>query len=109
LRRAVAAGTLLATVVAAQAQSPGEAARALLRNCHDDPTRIDRARDLLEAAVARDGISDAATLVTVPRAWLLFADNRARTEEARLAAYERGRAAAERAIAKAPLNADAHL
>ena len=47
--------------------------------------------------------------MTLSRAWLLFADNRARTEEARLAAYERGRAAAERAIAEAPLNADAHL
>ena len=43
------------------------------------------------------------------RAWFLFAENCARTEEARLAAYERGRATAERAIAEAPGNADARL
>jgi len=104
-------GALLATVVAAQpqSQSPDDAARALLRNYQDEPARIDQARDLLEAALARNGTVDAATLVTLSRAWFLFAENRARTEEARLAAYERGRAIAERAIAQAPGNAEAHL
>ena len=47
--------------------------------------------------------------MTLSRAWFLFAENRARSEEARLAAYERGRAAAEQAIAVAPGNAEAHL
>ena len=102
-------GALLTAVVAAQAQSPGDAARALLRNYQDDPARIDQARDLLEAALARDGTADAATLVTLSRAWFLFAENRTRAEDARLAAYERGRAAAEQAIARAPGSADAHL
>jgi tetratricopeptide repeat protein len=110
-RVAVAAGALFATMVAAQAQSqsPGEAARALLRSYNDDPAGIDRARDLLESAVARDGAADPATLVTLSRAWFLFAENRARTREARLAAFERGSAVAERAIAEAPGNAEAHL
>ena len=109
VRSAAAAGALVATMVAAQAQSPGEAARALLRSYQDDPTRIDRARDLLESAVARDGAAEAATLVTLSRAWFLFAENRARTREGRLAAYERGSAVAQRAIAEAPGNAEAHL
>ena len=102
-------GALLAPVAAATAPSPGEAARALLRNYQDDPLRIDQARDLLAAAIARDGNADAATLVTLSRAWFLFAENRTRTEEARLDAYERGRAAAQQAIAKAPGSAEAHL
>jgi tetratricopeptide (TPR) repeat protein len=109
LRLATLVGALLATVVAATAESPGEAARALLKNYQEEPARIDQARDLLEAAVARDGNADAATLVTLSRAWFLFAENRTRTEEARLDAYERGRAAAQQAIAKAPGSAEAHL
>ena len=98
LRLAASVGALLAATVAANAQSPGDAARTLLRNYQDDPARIDRARDLLEAALARAGTADTATLVTLSRAWFLFAENRTRTEDARLAAYERGRAAAQRAI-----------
>lgn len=109
LRLAALVGALLATVVAATAESPGEAARALLKNYQEEPARIDQARDLLEAAIARDGNTDAATLVTLSRVWFLFAENRARTEEARLNAYERGRAAAQQAIAKAPGSAEAHL
>ena len=109
LRLAAAVGALLATVVPATAQSPDEAARALLRNYQEEPARIDRARDLLEAAVARDGAADAATLTTLSRVWFLFAENRTATEESRLDAYERGRAAAQQAIAKAPGSAEAHL
>lgn len=102
-------GALLATAAAARAESPAEAARALLKNYQDDPARIDQARDLLEAAIARDGSADAGTLVALSRAWFLFAENRTRTEEARLDAYERGSTAAQQAIAKAPGRADAHL
>lgn len=109
LRLAAVVGALLATAVPAAAESPGDAARALLRNYQEEPARIDRARDLLEAAVARDGAADAATLVTLSRAWFLFAENRTTTEDARLDAYERGSAAAQRAIDKAPGSAEAHL
>lgn len=109
LRLAILVGAVLVTVVAATAESPGDAARALLKSYQEEPARIDQARDLLEAAIARDGNADAATLVTLSRAWFLFAENRTRTEEARLDAYERGRAAAQQAIAKAPGSAEAHL
>ncbi len=109
LRLAALVGALLATAVAATAESPGEAARALLKNYQEEPARIDQARDLLEAAIARDGNADAATLVALSHAWFLFAENRTRSEEARLDAYERGRAAAQQAIAKTPGSTEAHL
>lgn len=89
-------------------ETPVETARGLLRGYHEDPDRIDRARDLLEAHIARDG-PDPAALVTLARAWFLHAEQRAETEAARLAAYERGRDVAERAIALAPKDPGAHL
>ena len=106
----IAAGlaVVLASPPAALAQTPTEQARAFLSNYREDVTRIDRARDLLEAAVARDE-TDVRTLVLLSRAWFLYAENRTETEEARLAAYEKGRAAAERAIARAPNDPEAHL
>ena len=106
----VAAGlaVMLAVPAAGSAQAPTEEARTLLSSYREDITRIDRARDLLEAAVARDG-TDVRVLVMLSRAWYLYAENRTETEEARLTAYEKGWAAAERAIARAPNDPDAHL
>jgi len=100
---------VLAGAPIASAQSPVEQARALLSNYREDLSRIDRARDLLESTVGRDGAADARSLVLLSRAWYLYAENRAETEEARLAAYEKGRSAAERAIARAPDDPEAHL
>ena len=100
---------LLGTAAAFPAPDPLETARALLHDFREDPVRIDRARDVLEAAVARDQAVDPRAFVMLSRVWFLYAENRAETEEARLAAYERGRAAAERAIARAPNDAEAHL
>ncbi len=100
---------VLAAVLAVHAEAPVETARALLRGRGEDPTRIDRARDLLETALAQDGAADAPTLVTLSRAWFLFAEARAGTGEARLAAWERGRAVAQRAVALAPDDPEAHL
>lgn len=105
---------LLLTLVAAapapgRAQTPVESARALLRQYQDDPTRIDRARDLLEAAVARGGANDVPTLLALARAWFLFGEERAGTEEAKIAAYERARDLAKRATELAPRDPDAHL
>jgi tetratricopeptide (TPR) repeat protein len=99
----------LATLAASPASAPVDAARALLQDFRSDPARIDRARDLLEAAVSRDEAVDTRTLVTLSRAWFLYGENRAASEEARLAAYDRGRVVAERAIARAPGDAEAHL
>src|SRR5262249_32934983 len=100
---------MLASGAAVSTQTPSEEARALLSSYREDVTRIDRARDLLETAVAREEAADARTLVLLARAWFLYAENRTETEEARLAAYEKGRAAAERAIARSPNDPDAHL
>ncbi|MEK7701746.1 MAG: tetratricopeptide repeat protein [candidate division NC10 bacterium] len=92
---------------AAQAQTPVAAARALVARYHDDPTAIDRARDLLEAALKRD--SQVETLVMLSYVHFLWADVRATTTEDKLAAYGRGRELGERAVELAPKNHDAHL
>lgn len=93
---------------AARAGTPADTARGLLRGYHEDPARIDRARQLLEAHVSRAG-PDAATLVALARAWFLTAEHRATNEAARLAAYERGRDIAHQAITLAPDDPGPHL
>jgi len=96
---------LLAAPVAAQtAVAP---ARALLVAWHEEPARIDRARALLEAAVAAEPTPEA--LVELSRVWFLTGDFRARADGERVAAYERGSEAASRAIAAAPRSDQAHL
>src|SRR5215510_7769696 len=74
---------------------------------HEDLARIDRARDLLEAEVARAPSLDA--LLLLAWAHLLWADYRAPNVEAKLASYERGRDVAKRAIDMAPRSPEAHL
>lgn len=93
----------------AQTPTPAESARAMLRQYHEDPARIDRARDLLEAHVARGGAADVPTLLALARAWFLFGEERAKTGEARIAAYARARDYAKRATGLAPKDPDAHL
>ena len=100
---------MLVGATAVSAQTPSEEARTLLNSYREDVTQIDRARDLLETAVAGKETADVRTLVLLARAWFLYAENRTKTEEARLAAYEKGRAAAERAIARSPDDPEAHL
>ena len=92
-----------------RAATPAETSRAMLRDYQDDPGRIDRARDLLEAYVARGGTADLLTLMALTRAWFLFAEERARTEDDRIAAYGKARDYAKRAVELAPNEADAHL
>lgn len=101
---------LLALVLApvmARAQTPVEAARALVARYHEDPARIDRARDLLEAAVARD--PQVETMVMLSYVCFLHGDVRATSTEDKLAAYERGREVGKRAVELAPRNAEAHV
>jgi len=93
----------------APAATPAETARAMLRQYHDDPVRIDRARDLLEAHLARGGTADLPTLLALARAWFLFAEERAKTEDDKVAAYARARDHARRATELAPNDADARL
>ncbi|HEY7203419.1 MAG TPA: tetratricopeptide repeat protein [Methylomirabilota bacterium] len=106
----VVVALLGATAGAATAQStPVETARALLKQYQEDPTRIDRARDLLEAAVAKGAGNDVPTLLALTRAWFLYAEQRAKTEPEKIAAYERARDVAKRAAELAPKDPDAHL
>ena len=99
--------TLLLAATLAAAQDPVESARALLASWHEDQARIDRARTLLESAAAASPAPE--TLVELARAWFLTGDVRARSEAAKLAAYEQGRETARRAVAAAPGNDMAHL
>jgi tetratricopeptide (TPR) repeat protein len=98
---------LLAIAVAAQAQTPVEAARALVRRYHQDVTGLDRARELLESALAKD--PQVETMVMLSYVQFLWADVRAGSADERLAAYERGRQVGERAVELAPRSAEAHL
>ncbi len=91
----------------AVSESPVERARTLLTSYHEDPARIDEARELLEAAAQLDPSPE--TLVDLARAWFLAGEMRVATADARMAAYERGRETARRAIALAPRNEHAHL
>jgi hypothetical protein len=50
------------------AQSPVDAARALFVSYHEDLKRLDRARDLLEAAA--EGAPTPEVLTALARAWL---------------------------------------
>ena len=94
-------------VIAAADETRVESARALLAAWHDEPARIDRARALLEAEAAdRPNVE---TLLELSSAWFLTGDFRARTDAERLAAYEQGARAAQRAIAAAPRSERAHL
>src|SRR4030095_7804773 len=101
-------------MLAALAASPAVAAedalvgaQALLSAWHEDPARIDRARALLETAVAANPTPEA--LTELSRVWFLTGDFRARSEGERVTAYERGMEAGRRAIAAAPQNDQAHL
>ena len=98
---------VLSVAVAAQAQTPAQAARALVQRYHEDPAAVDRARDLLESALTRD--AQVETMVTLAYVHFLWGDTRATTPEAKLEAYERGRRVGERAVELAPRNAEAHL
>jgi tetratricopeptide (TPR) repeat protein len=113
MRRAATAIVVIAllgaTVAAAPAETPVETARAMLKQYQEDPSRIDRARDLLEAAVAKGAGNDVPTLLTLARAWFLYAEQRAKTEPEKIAAYERARDVAKRATELAPKDPDAHL
>jgi len=78
-----------------------------VRRYHHDPAALDRARALLESALAQD--SQVETVIMLSYVDFLWADVRAATVEAKLEGYERGRRLGERAVELAPRNADAHL
>ncbi|HME96581.1 MAG TPA: tetratricopeptide repeat protein [Methylomirabilota bacterium] len=95
--------------VTAAPPTPTESARAMLKSYQEDPARIDRARDLLETAVAQGAGNDVPTLLALTRAWFLYAEQRAKSEPETIAAYERARDVAKRATELAPKDPEAHL
>jgi tetratricopeptide (TPR) repeat protein len=97
----------LAAAASAWAQSPVEAARALVARYHEDPAALDRARDLLDAALAKDRKVE--TMAMLSYVQFLIGDVRATTPEDKLAAYDRGREIGKRAVELAPKSHDAHL
>jgi tetratricopeptide (TPR) repeat protein len=98
---------VLAAAASAWAQTPVEAARALVARYHEDLTALDRARDLLDAALARDRKVE--TMAMLSYVQFLIGDVRATTAEDKLAAYDRGREIGKRAVELAPKSPDAHL
>ena len=97
----------LSLAVPALARTPAENARALVARYHEDITNIDRARDLLEAALAKDREPD--TMVMLSYVYYLIGDLRATTDEEKLAAYDKGREIGKRAVELAPRNPEAHV
>jgi tetratricopeptide (TPR) repeat protein len=102
-------GLLLALLLASPApgQTPVEAARALVARYHEDPAVIDRARELLEKALAGDRRVE--TMVMLSYVYFLEGDVRAKTADDKLAAYDRGREMGKRAVELAPKNPEAHV
>ena len=107
LRSLVTLTALLTVMTAASAQDAVLPARALMASWHEDRARIERARTLLESAVATRPTAE--TLVELSRAWFLTGDILARTDAEKVEAYDHGREVAKRAIAAAPGNDAAHL
>lgn len=105
--RRLAVGLALLAAAAAEAQTPLERARALVARYHEDPSRIDRARDLLEDALQRERPVDA--MILLSRVYFLVGEVRAATDDERLAAYDRGREWGRRAVELAPRSEDAHV
>lgn len=102
-----AVATMAALVDAREGGDPLDAARALVGRYDEDPLRLDRARDLLEAALARDRQVTSMTMLSY--VYFLLGDVRATSTEAKLDAYERGRDWGRRAVELAPKSVDAHL
>jgi len=108
MRSALLALALLASATpAALALTPVEAARGLVARYHEDRAGLDRARDVLESALARD--RQVGTMIMLSYVHFLWGDVRATSDEEKLAAYERGREIGRRAVELAPKSHDAHL
>jgi tetratricopeptide (TPR) repeat protein len=90
------------------AQSPLVAElKIVATNYHHDPTRLDDIRDGLEQALKAD--SSIENLVALARVSFICGDIRATTDDQKLAAYDRGRQVAKRAMELEPKNVEAHF
>jgi tetratricopeptide (TPR) repeat protein len=97
----VLCGALLALAALTEAapRSPAvDELAAWFTRYHDDPSRLDSLRERLERAAAEAMASDAETLLALAQVSFLWGDVRAATTEQKLAAYDSGRQAAQRAM-----------
>ncbi len=98
----------LSFVDAAGAQSPlVEELRTFSTQYDKNPARLDAIRNGLERAAATDPRAD--TYVALAQVCFIWGDIRATTRDAKLAAYEEGRGAAQHAIELDPKSAAAHF
>jgi tetratricopeptide (TPR) repeat protein len=104
---ALAVAPVSTAAAQAPAPTPAQAARALIARYDQDPARLDRARDLLEAALTDERRLD--TLITLSYVYFLLGEVRARSDDEKLAAYDRGRVLGKRAVELAPRDEEAHL
>lgn len=107
MRPLLLAAMLLLVPSAALARSPLEEATAILATYHEDQARLDRARDLLERSLRSD--SRVETMILLSRVYFAWGDVRARDDEEKLAAYDRGRQLGKRAVELAPRDPEAHF
>jgi tetratricopeptide (TPR) repeat protein len=99
---------LLLAVAEAGAQSPLAAeVETLAYRYHENPARLDQVRAGLEEALKTD--THVKNLVALARVSFIWGDVRASTDEEKLAAYDRGREVAQRAMELEPRNALAHF
>lgn len=87
--------------------TPVDEALALFAYYHQDLSKLDRARDILEAELERR--PDVSTYLALSRVYFTWGDVRAKSQDEKLGAYDRGRQLAKRAIDLAPRNPDAHF
>lgn len=90
-----------------RAQSQIGEGLSLIANYHEDVTRLDRARDLMEKLLKTDSRVDG--MILLSRVCFMWGDVRAKDDEEKLAAYDRGRQLGERAVELAPKNPEAHF
>jgi tetratricopeptide (TPR) repeat protein len=107
LRRFAVALVVLLLATPSLANDGVDESRSLLRSWHEDPSRIDRARAVLQEAALSN--PDAEVLTELAGVWFITGEFRARNSAERQTAYEQGVECARRAIAAAPRSEAAHL
>src|SRR5499433_4465354 len=109
MRALLAALALLAVVGTAWAGSPlVDDLQAFSTRYNENPKKIDELKAALEKA-AESQAADVDTLLALAQVCFMYGDVRATTEDEKLAAYDRGRQAAKRAIELAPRSAPAQF
>src|SRR5207247_2281287 len=78
-RLVAVAAVIVAVATAAVAQTPVETAHTLVARYHEDPAAIDRARGLLEVALAKD--RQVETMIMLSYVYFLWGDTRAKTDD----------------------------